>query len=64
MSYALTVPTQVVGANDPRSPSPLSGRRIAEERGIDTPHVLMIEAPAVHLLVVMREEIVAEPDAL
>ena len=64
MSYALTVPTQVVGAYDPRTPSPLTGHRIAEERGIETPTVLMIEAPPVPLPVVLRNETVPEPDAL
>jgi hypothetical protein len=64
MSYALTVPTQVVGAYDPRSLSPISGGRIAEERGIETPQVLLIEAPPVPLPIVMRDEIVPEPDAL
>ena len=54
MSYALTVPTQVVAAYDPRTPSPLSGHRIAEERGIEGPQVLMIEAPPVHLPIVIR----------
>jgi hypothetical protein len=63
MSYGLTVPTQVVGAYDPRSLSPLSARRIAEERGIERPQVFIIEAPLFHLPVVMRDEVVLEPDA-
>ena len=64
MSYALTVPTHTVGDYEPRSPSPLTGRRIPEERGIETPQVLMIEAPPVSLPVVLRSEVVPEPDAL
>ncbi len=64
MSYALTVPTQTVGTYDPRSPSPLARQRIAEERGIETPQVLMIEAPPVQLSAVLRGEICPQPDAL
>ena len=64
MSYALTVPTQTVGTHEPRTPSPLMRQRIAEERGIESPQVLMIEAPPAPLPVALREEIVPQPDAL
>src|SRR6266852_5658429 len=64
MSYALTVPTQMVGTHEPRSSSPLMRERIAEERGIEAPQVLMIEAPPAPLPVALREEIVPQPDAL
>src|SRR3977135_1581737 len=64
MSYALMVPTHTVGDYEPRSSSPLTGRQIAEERRIETPQVLMIEAPPVSLPVVLRSELVPDPDAL
>ena len=64
MSYALTVPTQTVGTHEPRTPSPLARQRIPEERGIETPQVLMIEAPHAPLPVALREGIVPQPDAL
>src|ERR1700710_1110186 len=64
MSYALTLPTQTVGTQEPRTLTPLMRERIAEERGIETPQILMIEAPPAPLLVALREEIVPQPDAL
>src|SRR6266849_1422547 len=64
MSYALTVPTQTVGTYEPRTPSPLARQRLAEEWGIETPQVLMIEAPPVQLSAVLRNEICPQPDAL
>jgi hypothetical protein len=66
MSYALIIPTQVpvVGSYKPRSPSPLSGHHIAEERGMETPHVFIIEALPVRLPVVLRKQIVPQPDPL
>src|SRR5712671_2014496 len=64
MLYALTVPTQTVGPYDPRTPSPLARQRMAEDRGIEIPQVLMIEAPPVQLSAVLRSEICPQPDAL
>src|SRR6266852_3618104 len=64
MSYALTVPTQTVGTYEPRTPSPLARQRLAEERGLETPQVLMIEAPPVQLSIVLRAEPCPQPEAL
>ena len=65
MSQSLTVHSHAVGTYEPRSPSPLSGRRIPEERGITQPQLLMIEpAPLAPLPVALRTEIVPSPDAL
>jgi hypothetical protein len=64
MAYALAVPSQVDGSYEPRSPSPLSGRRIAEERAIEHQQVLVLKAPDAPLPVSLRNEVVPMPDAL
>src|ERR1700709_1103051 len=64
MSYALTLHTETVGTQEPRTPTPLMRERIPEERGIETPQILMIEATPAPLPVALREEIVPQPDAL
>jgi hypothetical protein len=64
MSYTLMVPSKVVSSYQPRTPLPLSGHPIAEERGIEHQQVLRIEAPEAPLPVALRNEIVPSPDSL
>jgi hypothetical protein len=57
MLHAFTISTYTVEHNEPRCSSLLSAYQIAEERGIETPHVSIIEAPSVTLPVALRVEI-------